>query len=385
MKHYDVIIVGAGAAGLSAAGVACRRGRRVAVLDMGDAPLRKVMVSGGGNCNITNTDANRNRYFGQNPDFVRGALSRVSPTDILDWAKQHNIKLYQKTAGRYFCADGAQAVVQALIADAKGADFIMRTTVTGVTKSNDQFVVHTDGADYSAKSVIITTGGTSFGVLGVSDMGWKIAKSFGHRIIPVRPALCALDFSGAPSELAGVSVTATLTVGKASVTDDLLFTHRGFGGPGAYRISVMDMNDDLRVNFVPNTDVLALMRNSKRTDGRKSVATVLATYLPSRVAKWIAGDETRNIADIKDTDIVAIANRATKMVIPRAQIKYNSIASAEVVRGGIDTNEISSKTMESKLCQGLYFAGEVIDIAGDLGGFNLQWAWASGRVAGENA
>ena len=385
MKQYDVIIIGAGAAGLSAAAMATRRGRTVAVLDMGKTPARKVMASGGGNCNITNTDANRNRYFGENPDFVRGALSRVKPTDIIEWASEHNINLYQKTPGRYFCADGAEAVVHALMHDAGAAHFLYNTNVTGVTKTDARFYIQTNNAEYIAQSVIVATGGTSFGTLGVSDTGWKIAKSFGHKIIPVRPALCALDVVGATPDLAGISVPVRITIDKHSIEDYLLFTHRGIGGPATYRASVTDMNDDLHINFLPQIDILTVLRDAKRTNGRKSVINILATYMPQRVSKWIAGDNGRNIADIKDTDIINIANRISNTTIPRDKIKYNSIASAEVVRGGVDTRDISSKTMESKLCDGLFFAGEVIDIAGDLGGFNLQWAWASGRVAGENA
>lgn len=380
-SKYDVIIIGAGAAGLSAAGVLCARGKRAVVFDMGKCPGRKVMASGGGRCNITNLAVKHDRYFGENPDFVRGAISRVSPHDIIEWADSHKIALVEKSAGQYFCADGAGVVLDALMDDARGADFVYDTVVDDVRKDGDDFVVN----GYVAPSVIIATGGTSFGALGVSDAGYKIAKSFGHKIIPVRPALCALSYAEAPSELAGVSLDAVITIGKNCVRDSLLFTHFGFGGPATYRASLYDLSGGICVNLLPDMDVFAELRNAKKVFGRKSVAGALSQWLPMRVAKWIAGQDTRNIADVKDSEIAQIAQRVSCMCVPGEKIKYHGLLSAEVVRGGVDTNQVSSKTMESKLCPGLFFAGEVLDVAGDLGGFNLHWAWASGRVAGENA
>lgn len=381
MKRYDVIVVGAGAAGLSAAGALVSRGKRVVVFDMGKTPGRKIMASGGGRCNITNLAVRYDRYFGKNRDFVRSAVSRVSPRDIVEWADAHDIKLVEKSAGQYFCADGAGVVLDALIEDAHGADFVYNMSVSKVEKNGDDFIVN----GCVAGAVIVATGGTSFGVLGVSDVGYKIAKSFGHKIIPVRPALCALSYVGALSELAGVSLDAQIMIGKNIVRDSLLFTHFGIGGPAAYRASLYDIHDGIYIDLLPGVNVLDELRKAKITQGRKSVVGVLSQWLPARVAKWIAGDELRNIADIKDSEIAQIAERVSKMYISGDKIKYHNLSSAEVVRGGVDTNEVSSKTMESKLCSRLFFAGEVLDVAGDLGGFNLHWAWASGRVAGENA
>lgn len=381
MKRYDVIIVGAGAAGLSAAGVLVARGKRVVVFDMGKTPGRKIMASGGGRCNITNMAVRYDRYFGENRDFVRGAVSRVSPRDIIDWADAHSIKLVEKSAGQYFCADGAGVVLDALMDDARGTDFLYNTSVSKVEKKGDDFIVN----GCVAGAVIVATGGTSFGALGVSDAGYKIAKQFGHKIIPVRPALCALAYVGALSELAGVSLDAQIRIGKNAVRDSLLFTHFGIGGPVAYRASLYDVHDGIYIDLLPGVNVLDELRKAKIAQGKKSVAGVLSQWLPARVAKWIAGDDVRNIADIKDSEIAQIAERVSKIYISGDKIKYHNLSSAEVVRGGVDTNEVSSKTMESKLCPGLFFVGEVLDVAGDLGGFNLHWAWASGRVAGENA
>lgn len=381
MKSYDVIIIGAGAAGLSAAGILVKRGKRVALVDMGAQAGRKVMASGGGRCNITNAAVKHDRYFGCNPNFVRSAISRTTPGDIIEWAQSHGIKLFEKNPGQYFCSGGARGVLDALMRDAQGAEFIFNTNVSEIQKRESDFIVN----DCVAKSVIIATGGTSFGVLGVSDAGYKIAHKLGHKIIPVRPALCALAFAGAPSHLAGVSLDAEITINKSVVRDSLLFTHFGIGGPAAYRASLYDIGNGIYLNLLPGMNVFEKLRELKCSHGRKKLSTVLSELLPISVAKWIADTEMRNVADIKDKELGQIADKITKIFIPAQNIKYHSMASAEVVRGGVDTNQVSSKTMESKVCPGLFFAGEVLDVAGDLGGFNLHWAWASGRVAGENA
>ena len=381
LSNYDTIIIGAGAAGLSAAGVLAERGKRIAIFDLGSQAGRKVMASGGGRCNITNMAVKFDRYFGQNPDFVRSAICRVTPNVILEWTANHNIKLVEKSAGQYFCQDGAGVVMNALIDDAGDADFIFNTPINEIIKKDGVFIVN----GRTAKTVIIATGGISFGALGVSDAGYKIAKDFGHKIIPLRPGLCALSFIGAPTELAGISLDAKLTIGKNTVHDSLLFTHFGIGGPAAYRASLYNINSGINIDFAPGIDVLKLLRDAKQTQGRKNIANILADIFPNRVAKWFANGDNRNIADIKDVDLEKIAKCISGFFIPGDTIKYHGMASAEVVCGGVDTNQVSSKTMESKLCPGLFFAGEVLDVAGDLGGFNLHWAWASGRVAGENA
>lgn len=382
MKQYDVIIIGAGAAGLAAAAQVIANGKTVAVFDMGATPARKVMVSGGGRCNLTNTAARFDRYFGKNPNFVRGALSRVSPNDILDWASEHNLKLSEKTPGRFFCDDGAGAVVTALMQDASGADFVFNTKIQSVKKTGGYFVVN----NRAAKSLIVATGGISFSNLGVSDSGYKIAMDFGHTIVPVKPGLCALDLEYFPSEMAGISLNAKITVGKNSLCDSLLFTHLGIGGPAAYRASLFDIeNNDMTINLVPGVDLLQQLKSIKQTNGKRAIISVLNEYLPARISRWIIRDNNKNIADIKDCDLSEIVRKICDIKIPHHKIKYRGLNSAEIVQGGVCTDEISSKTMESKLCPGLFWAGEVIDIAGDLGGFNLQWAWASGRVAGQNA
>ncbi|MDE5615928.1 MAG: NAD(P)/FAD-dependent oxidoreductase [Alphaproteobacteria bacterium] len=384
MKHYDVIIIGAGAAGLAAAAQATARDRYVCVLDMGGAPARKVLASGGGRCNFTNAAAASDRYFGRNPNFVRGALARVKPADILEWAAGHGIKWTEKTPGQFFCTTGATDIVNALITDAKGADIILGQTVENVTHSGGRFHISCPGHEYSSDSLIVATGGISFATYGVSDAGYKIAKGFGHSIIPPRPALCAIDANKFPREWAGISIFAQIKIGKRQVCGDMLFTHFGIGGPVVYSASVAGPECDININLMPNMDLAEWLRSVKKSDGRKSLHTILAMRMPMQMARYFSND-TRNIADIRDSELADIARQITDIIIPADQWRHHGMAAAEVTYGGVDTSQISSKTMESKIIPGLYFAGEVMDVTGDLGGFNLQWAWASGRVAGQNA
>lgn len=383
MKKYDVIIIGAGASGLFTAACAERNGKSVAIIDMGNTPARKVAVSGGGRCNFTNMTASAERYFGKNPQFVRGALARFSPTDMVVWMQEHNLGITQKAPGQYFCTDGAAAVVNALVGDIHKSEFITNTTVNDVDKQDDVFIIHTTNGDFCSDKLIIATGGTSFANMGVSDIGHKIAHKFGHKIVPIRPALCQIKTKMFPPELTGISMPVSIRVGRETVTDDMIITHNGIGGPATYRTTVRDIDNDIIVNLSPNTDMYEFLVTYKHKNGKKSLAGAVAEKLPERVAHWICGDiQSVRIADLHDSELHDIANKINNIVIPLPDIRFYSLDSAEVVRGGVDTADISSKTMESKLCSGLYFTGEVIDIAGDLGGFNLQWAWSSGFTAG---
>ena len=385
MKKYDVIIIGGGAAGMMAAAGLAQRGRRVAMLDMGTTPGRKVAASGGGRCNITNMNANHTRYFGENVNFVRSALVNTKPGDILDWMTTHNLSVTEKAPGQYFCVQGADAVVAALMDDADGVDIKCETIVQDAEFINNRFTIQTNRGNFIADSVIIASGGTSFGVLGVSDIGHKIAKKFGHKIIPLRPALCGMAVQDFDPDLAGVTTEVEIKVGREIIADSLLFTHFGIGGPAVYRASVRDFDDGIMINFCPGKDIAQIMRDAKRTMGKKLVAGVLEMYMPRRLARYFAQNDERRIADMPDKDILKIANSVSQFKIDAGNIKLHNLQSAEVVRGGVSTDKISSKTMESQLQPGLFFVGEVLDIAGDLGGFNLHWAWASARVAAKYA
>jgi len=381
MKNYDVIIVGCGASGLMAAGQSVRRKKSVMIIDMGDAPARKVAISGGGKCNFTNTNADFKHYFGKNPRFVMSALAQWEARDTLDWAKSHKIKFVEREPGRYFCKDSAGDILDALLHDIGNTEIKFNTNVISIEKQADKFIIHTNNGDFHTNSVIIATGGVSYPNLGVSNIGHVIAKQFGHKIEPVRPALCAIKTKAFTSELAGISLPAEITIGKNKLSGDLLFTHFGIGGPVVYRTTLFGIQEMI-VNFAPNTDIFEFLKAAKTTNGRKTVANTLAEILPNKLTHFFCND-TRHIADFRDSELRQIAEQINKFKIDDATAI--GFQSAEVTMGGVSTDKISSKTMESQLYSGLYFTGEVMDITGDLGGFNLQWAFSSGFVAGLNA
>ncbi|MFQ6696543.1 MAG: NAD(P)/FAD-dependent oxidoreductase [Alphaproteobacteria bacterium] len=381
MKIFDTIIIGAGAAGLMAAIQLTQRKKSILILDMGDNPARKVAISGGGNCNFTNMRADHAHYFGKNPRFVMSALSQFSPRDTLNWVKSHDIEYVEKEPGRYFCKNGANEIVNGLLCDIGNTPIKYNTNVIDLEKTGDIFVMKTDHGVFNALSVIVATGGVSYPHLGVSDIGQKIAKKFGHKIEPVRPALCAIKTKSFGTDLAGISLPVEITVGKQKIADNLLFTHFGIGGPAVYRATVIN-SKEMVINFAPEIDAFETLKNVKQKNGKKSVSNIIATILPNKLAHFLC-DDTRNIADIRDSELKQIANTINHFEInDGTAIGFQS---AEVMIGGISTDKISSKTMESVLCAKLYFVGEVLDVAGDLGGFNIQWAFSSGFVAGNNA
>lgn len=385
MKKYDVLIIGAGAAGLFAAKTAITLNKTVCVIDFADKPLRKVAVSGGGRCNFTNLDAKSSRYFGQNPSFVKSALMQFTPLDMLHWFKSQGLKYIEKKPGQYFCKDTSDKIMQALLKAINKADLFLNCEIQTIKKETNTFTVNSNRGIFTAKSVIIATGGLSFPTLKVSDSGFKIAKQFGHKIVPVRPALCSVSCKAFSSNLAGISLPVEIIFNKEKINDDLLFTHFGLGGPAIYRTTVRDLDSDIIINFLPNIDAFSLFKSAKQNNGKKSLKNILGEKMPIKLANFFAGNQIKNIADYKDTDLKIIADNIHRFIIPLSDFKPYGMQSAEITKGGISTDEISSKTMESKVCSGLFFAGEVLDIAGDLGGFNLQWAWSSGYVAGLNA
>lgn len=381
MKIFDTIIIGAGAAGLMAAIQLTQRKKSILILDMGDNPARKIAISGGGNCNFTNMRADHTHYFGKNPRFVMSALSQFSPRDTLNWVKSHDIEYVEKEPGRYFCKNGANEIVNGLLCDIGNTPIKYNTNVIDLEKTGDIFVMKTDNGVFNALSVIVATGGVSYPHLGVSDIGQKIAKKFGHKIEPIRPALCAIKTKSFGTDLAGISLPVETTVGKQKIADNLLFTHFGIGGPAVYRATVIN-SKEMVINFAPEIDAFETLKNVKQKNGKKSVSNIIATILPNKLAHFLC-DDTRNIADIRDSELKQIANTINHFEInDGTAIGFQS---AEVMIGGISTDKISSKTMESALCAKLYFVGEVLDVAGDLGGFNIQWAFSSGFVAGNNA
>lgn len=381
MKTFDCIIIGAGAAGLFTAIQLVKRKKSVLIIDMGDKPARKIAISGGGNCNFTNTNADYTHYFGQNPRFVCSGLSQWTPNDTLNWVKSHNIDFIEKEPGRYFCKNGATEIVNALIHDIGNTEIKFNTNVIDVEKSNDKFVINTNNGEFVAKSVIVANGGVSYPHLNVSNIGHIIAKKFGHKIEPIRPALCAIKTQKFSSELAGISLPVEITVNKKKLSGDLLFTHFGLGGPVIYRATLFN-SKQIAINFAPNINVFDLLKNAKHKNGKKTVANILDEILPNKLAHFFCGN-TQHVADLQDTQLKQIAETINHFEINDASAI--GFQSAEVTFGGISTDKISSKTMESQIISGLYFVGETIDITGDLGGYNIQWAFSSAYTAGSNA
>ena len=378
MQEFDIIIIGAGASGLFAAARAIQANKTVCILDMGKFPARKVMVSGGGKCNFTNARADYTHYFGANPKFVRGALARWTPTDTLNWIKSHNIDFYEKSPGQYF-AESADKIVAALLHDATGAKIVQNKTVQSVQNSGDKFMVQChDNTQFTAKKLIVATGGISYSNLGTSDTGYKIAKQFGHKIIPPCPALCAIKTNIFTPELSGISMPVEIKIGRDTINDDMLFTHFGLGGPAIYRATARNTGNGFTINLLPEINAFDWLREHKQTNGKKQLKTILAQKMPERVAEFIANTDTKNIADYRDSELHDTADKINNIKIDK--IITTGFNTAEVTHGGVDTNDISSKTMESKLCKNLYFIGEVLDVTGDLGGYNLQWAWSSASV-----
>lgn len=382
MEKYDVIIIGAGPAGLMAANVLAKRGKTAIILDMGKLSARKVAISGGGKCNFTNMRADYTRYYGKNPRFVTSALTQFSPRDTLAWARAHDIKYVEKEPGRYFCKNSATDVIRALLHDIGDIRIKYKTNVMDVEKSDDGFRVITTNGDFYSKSVIVASGGQSYPHLGVSLIGKRIAKVFGHNVEKMKPALCGIKTNCFSPELAGVSLPVEIEVAGHKIKDSLLFTHIGIGGPAVYRASLLSTNQMI-INFVPGRNAFDLLKYKKQHDGKKIVYNAAADFLPSNLARVLCDGFKRNIADLKDTELHYIASKINHRIVMNASAA--GFDSAEVTIGGVSTDQISSKTMESKLCPGLYFAGEVLDVTGDLGGFNIQWAFSSGFVAGTNA
>ena len=380
MKTYDIIIIGAGASGIFAAGRI--KNKSVCILDAGATPLRRVAISGGGKCNFTNMSADYKHYFGENPNFTRSALAVWTPADMLNWVHNHNIKTFEKSPGQYFAHD-ATDIINALLKDANKTDIILNTNVLSATKSGNIFEIKTNTQTFFAKHLCIATGGISYTNISSGDIGYKIAKSFGHKIIPPRPALCGIKTKIFDSNLSGISTPVEITINREKITDNMLFTHWGIGGPAIYRTSVRDINNGFTINLLPNCDIENLIKTAKQSNGRRQIKTILSQQMPEHLAEFLIGKNTKNIADWTNNEIKKLAE---KMIIKMAPTEFElqKFDSAEITRGGIDTTNISSKTMESKLCQGLYFIGECLDIAGDLGGYNLHMAWATAIAFAKN-
>jgi len=387
MESFDVVIVGAGAAGLMCAMTAGQRGRRVLLLEHSDRAGAKILISGGGRCNFTNLEIAPERFLSTNPHFCRSALSRYTQHDFIALVERHRIRYHEKTLGQLFCDGSAREILAMLLAECAAARVDLRTghSVTEITRA-DRYRIKTDKGSFDAAALVIATGGLSIPKMGATGFAYEIARRFDLAVIEQRPGLVPLKVTGETLELcrtlAGVSVDAIASCGRASFRENILFTHRGLSGPAILQISSYWRDGDtLSVDLAPSLNVETFLTDRKRTRLKAELKTVLAEVLPTRLAHALAGAASNlPIANVPDRDLLELANRLKRWQLKPAGSE--GWPKAEVTVCGIDTAALSSKTMEARAVPGLFAIGEAVDVTGWLGGYNFQWAWSSGWCAG---
>ena len=387
-RRFDAIVLGAGAAGMMCAAVAGQRGKRVLLIDHGAEVGRKIVISGGGRCNFTNIHTAPDRYLSQNPHFAKSALSRYSPQDFLAMVERHGIAWHEKTLGQLFCDGPARQIVAMLLAEceAGGVALALGGAVDGVTHADGVFRVAHGGQESAAAALVIATGGPSIPKLGASGLAYDLARQFGLKVVEPRPALVPLTLGGEEilfRELSGVSAEVVVRCGKAQFREAALFTHRGLSGPAILQISsYWHRGDALSVNFLPDLPP-GWLTEAKRTRPRIALRRLLGELLPDRLAQALC-DQLALSGELGQTTdkLLGAAERrlADWRFVPNGS---EGFAKAEVTVGGIATAGLSSQTMEARRVPGLYAIGEAVDVTGWLGGYNFQWAWASGWAAGQ--
>ena len=402
MQNFDVVILGAGAAGLFCAGVAGQRGLEVLLLDHSDQVAEKIRISGGGRANFTNRDIDvrqpHRHFVSENPNFCRSALSRYTPQDFIALVQKHGIAFHEKHKGQLFCDHTATDLIDMLLAECE-AGGVTRWQPCGVKNltflgdsqrgmATGSYQIESDRGAIDCAAVVIATGGLSIPAIGASDFGHRVARQFGLRIVAPRPGLVPLTFDGAAwapyADLAGLSLPVQIATGgkkhQVSFTEDLLFTHRGLSGPAVLQISsYWQPGTPIHINLAPDIDLAEKLADAKRRS-RKLLVNELAQWVPARLAEtWVAQDADwqRPVADCSDKALARLAERLARWEL--APTGTEGYKKAEVTLGGVDTRDLSSQTMESKQ-PGLYFIGEVVDVTGWLGGYNFQWAWASAHA-----
>jgi predicted Rossmann fold flavoprotein len=390
--QYDVIIVGAGAAGMMSAIEAGKRGRKVLLVDHYKKIGEKIRISGGGRCNFTNINTNPNKFLSQNPKFVRSALSQYTQNDFINLINKHEIKFHEKKLGQLFCDHSAQQIVEMLLKECELANvtILKEFIIKNIEKDNDQYLVSTETEQYSSKSLVIATGGLSVPKIGATSFGYEIAKKFDHSIIETLPALVPLTFNEKIleicKELTGLSVEAIVSFNKVLFQEGMLFTHRGLSGPSILQISsYWKQGDNIKVNLSPKLNVYQLLEEKRKSNPKIDILNIVSEILPKRLAQIICSENkvTGNISELSNKILKQLSENINSWLInPTGSEGYRT---AEVTLGGVDTKELSSKTMMSNKHKNLFFIGEVVDVTGHLGGYNFQWAWSSGYVAGQYA
>lgn len=387
MQHFDVIVIGAGAAGLMCAAMAGQRGRRVLLLDHAKKIAEKIRISGGGRCNFTNMDANPAAYLSQNPHFCKSALRQYTQHDFIALVQRYGIRYHEKTLGQLFCDESAQQIIDMMLAECQAGGVDLRIATPVETVSFADGLYHVDG--FTADALVIATGGLSIPKIGASPFGYKVAEQFGLPVIAPRAGLVPLTFQNDMLHfckgLSGVSVDALVTCGKTSFREGLLFTHRGLSGPSILQISSYWRDGEaITVNLAPDADMASILLQCKKESPKQDIITAVAVHLPKRLAEAMCQLQgvSGRLADMPDKMLHKIATAINGWsIIPSGTEGYRT---AEVTLGGVDTGALSSKTMEVTAQPGLYFIGEVVDVTGHLGGYNFQWAWSSGWVAGNH-
>lgn len=387
---YDTVILGAGAAGLMCALTAGYAGRRVLVIDHAKRPGRKILMSGGGRCNFTNLYAEPGNFFSANPHFVKSALARYTPWDFVAMVSEHGVPYHEKKLGQLFCDNRSRDILDMLLAECRqaGAELELRTSVQRIERSRSGYRLDTDLGPVACRSLVVATGGLSIPTLGATGFGYEIARQFGHEVLPTRAGLVPFTLTGSLkelcAELSGTSVACVVGANGHSFRENILFTHRGLSGPAILQISSFwAPGEAVEINLLPDHEVLAWLQSQQAARPDSELRTVLGEVFTRKMAsllteRWSA---SRPIKQLSPGGLREIAGRlGAWRVVPAGTEGYRT---AEVTIGGVDTRQVSSQTMESLRSPGLYFIGEVLDVNGHLGGFNFQWAWASGHAAGE--
>lgn len=393
---YDAIIIGAGAAGLYCAFEAGKRGRKVLVVEHNAQVGRKILISGGGRCNFTNLHTRAENFISENPHFAKSALARYTPQDFVALVRKHDIEYYEKKLGQLFCRESARQIVAMLLAECAAARVEIKTScsVREIKKLSEtdenfsgdpRFAIETNQGEFVCENLVVATGGLSFPRIGATDFGFRVARQFGLKIVEPQPALVPLVFEkndGNFAKLAGVSVDALVSTGANSFRENILFTHRGLSGPAILQISnYWRRGLAVSIDLLPDADALEILE--KNAAGKQNLDNFLSRFLPNRFAEIFtalaATNRPLNQLGVKERERIAAH-------LNRWQASFGDTEGyhkAEVTRGGVATGELSSQTLEAKSCAGLYFVGEIVDVTGWLGGYNFQWAWASGFAAGQ--
>jgi predicted Rossmann fold flavoprotein len=391
-EQFDVLIIGAGAAGMFAAAEAGKRGRKVLIVDHASKAGEKIRISGGGRCNFTNVNTSPKQFLSQNPHYCISALKRFTARDFIKRVDARGIAYHEKTLGQLFCDGSAQQIIDMLLDDMDAAAVTLRleTQVFEIEKADTGFAVRLSSGPVECQSLIIATGAKSIPKMGATSFGYRVAEQFGLAVTETRPALVPLTFEPHMLDrlkaLAGVAVDAVVSHGKVKFREALLFTHRGLSGPSVLQISsYWREGDEIGIDLSPDKNLFEHLRDSRQTNGKQEPQTVLSHMLPKGVAQFVCEQVgiVGRLADLSDKKLQAIADAARLWQIkPSGSEGYRT---AEVTLGGVSTDELDQKTMEVKSVPGLYFIGEVVDVTGWLGGYNFQWAWSSGWVAGQTA